>query len=142
MMKEIQKHVEQYPIYYDRDQRLYGKTKYTLAKMLKLATTGIFYFSKKPLKIAFSIGFLCITLSLILVVYVFISKFYFPETTIAGWASTLITIIFFGGIQLFMVGILGEYIGSIFDEVKNRPEYIIDNMKNFKKNNKKSDFLK
>jgi dolichol-phosphate mannosyltransferase len=128
---------KQCPIYYDRDQRLYGKTKYTLSKMIKLATTGIFYFSKKPLKIAFSFGFICITLSLLLVIYVFISKFYFPETTIAGWASILITIIFFGGVQLFIVGILGEYIGSIFDEVKNRPEYIIDNMKNFKKNVKK-----
>ena len=132
---------KQCPIYYDRDQRLYGKTKYTFSKMLKLAATGIFYFSKKPLKIAFSIGFLCVTLGLILIVYVFISKFYFPETTISGWASTLIIIIFFGGIQLFMIGILGEYIGSIFDEVKNRPEYIIDNMKNFRKNYKKNNFI-
>ena len=132
---------KQCPIYYDRDQRLYGKTKYTFSKMLKLAATGIFYFSKKPLKIAFSIGFLCVTLGLILIIYVFISKFYFPETTISGWASTLIIIIFFGGIQLFMIGILGEYIGSIFDEVKNRPEYIIDNMKNFRKNYKKNNFI-
>lgn len=133
---------KQCPIYYDRDPRLLGKTKYTLSKMLKLATTGIFYFSKKPLKIAFAIGFLCITLSLLLVIYVFISKFYYPDSTISGWASTLITIIFFGGVQLFMVGILGEYIGSIFDEVKNRPEYIIDNMINFKKTKGKDNFVK
>lgn len=127
---------KQCPIYYDRDPRAYGKTKYTLAKMLKLAATGIFYFSKKPLKLAFSLGFLCIIFSLLLVAYVFISKFFYPKTTISGWASTLITIIFFGGIQLFMIGILGEYISSIFDEVKNRPEYIIEDKINFDKDDK------
>ncbi len=133
---------KQCPIYYDRDPRILGKTKYTFSKMIKLAKTGIFYFSKKPLKIAFSIGFFCITLSLLLIIYVFISKFYYPESTISGWASTLIIIIFFGGVQLFMVGILGEYIGSIFDEVKNRPEYIIDYMINFDKIKKKNNIVK
>ena len=122
---------KQLPIYYDRDPRLSGKTKYSLPKMIKLATTGMFYFSKKPLKLSLSLGLISIILSLAIVAYVFISKFFDPAATMKGWSSTLIIIIFFGGVQLFMVGILGEYIGSIFDEVKKRPEFIIDEKINF-----------
>ena len=128
---------KQCPIFYDREPRLAGKTKYTLSKMLKLAKTGIFYFSKKPLKLSFPLGMICIVVGLALTVYVFVSKFYFPSTTLPGWASILITVIFFGGVQLFTIGILGEYIGSIFDEVKNRPEYIISEKLNFKSKERK-----
>lgn len=122
---------KQVPLYYVRDPRLHGKTKYSTRKMLKLARTGIFYFTKKPLKLSLSMGSLSIMVSLGLLVYVFVSKFSDKFEAIPGWASTVIIIIFFGGIQLFMVGILGEYIGSIFDEVKGRPEYIIDEKINF-----------
>ena len=114
--------------------------KYSIPKMLKLATTGIFYFTKRPLKMSLSMGFISIIISLVLIIYVFVSKFSNKIESIPGWASTTITIIFFGGVQLFMIGILGEYIGSIFDEVKNRPEYIIDkktNLDNISSNKKK-----
>jgi polyisoprenyl-phosphate glycosyltransferase len=121
---------KQVPFYYVRDKRLYGKTKYPLNKMLRLAATGIFYFTKKPLKLSLSLGSLSILISLGLIIYVFISKFV-KSSAIPGWASIVITIVFFGGVQLFMIGILGEYIGSIFDEVKNRPEYIVDKKVNF-----------
>jgi glycosyltransferase involved in cell wall biosynthesis len=122
---------KQSPIFYDRDPRLLGETKYTLKKMLKFAKTGIFYFSTKPLKIAFSLGVLSILAGFGLLAYVLISKFIFPSTTIPGWASILTIIIFFSGIQLLITGILGEYIGIIFEEVKNRPEFIIDKKINF-----------
>ncbi|MCK4798531.1 MAG: glycosyltransferase family 2 protein [Spirochaetes bacterium] len=131
---------KQLPVYYNRDPRFSGKTKYSIPKMLKLATTGIFYFTKRPLKMSLSMGFISIIISLVLIIYVFVSKFSNKIESIPGWASTTITIIFFGGVQLFMIGILGEYIGSIFDEVKNRPEYIIDkktNLDNISSNKKK-----
>jgi dolichol-phosphate mannosyltransferase len=122
---------KQVPIYYTRDPRLAGETKYPMVKMLKFATTGLLYFTKKPLKLAISIGFFNILVGLALVVYVLISKFSKLIDTVPGWASLLIVIIFFGGVQLLTVGVLGEYIGSIFDEIKKRPEYIISKKINF-----------
>jgi polyisoprenyl-phosphate glycosyltransferase len=117
---------KQCPLYYDRDIRLKGKTKYPLRKMIKFASNGILYFSKKPLSLATTLGFISLIIGLILAVEVIIQKIFYPETQIKGWASLIITIIFFGGVQLISVGLLGKYIGSIFDEVKNRPEYIIE----------------
>lgn len=122
---------KQCPIYYKRDPRFSGKTKYSLKKMLRLAFTGIFYFSKKPLKISIGLGFFSIIVGLLLACYTIIAKFSSKIYVEQGWASTVIIIIFFGGIQLFTVGILGEYLGNIFDEVKKRPEYIIEEMINF-----------
>ncbi|MDD4910463.1 MAG: glycosyltransferase family 2 protein [Candidatus Omnitrophica bacterium] len=118
---------KQAPIYYQRDLRAAGRTKYPFRRMVKFAGTGIFYFTKKPLQLAMGMGFASIILSFCLVAYVFLSDF----RRTSGWASTLVIIIFFGGIQLLTVGILGSYIGSIFDEVKGRPEYIIEKKVNF-----------
>ena len=115
----------QEPIYYDRDPRLAGETKYPLSKMLKLASIGMFYFSKKPLKMAITLGVCSLVVGLILTVYVLVIQFSGRITT-PGWASTLITIIFFGGVQLVTIGVLGEYIGNILDEVKGRPEYLVE----------------
>lgn len=117
---------KQRPIYYDRSARFSGETKYTFSKMLKLALTGIFYFSTKPLRIASSLGLFSIFISLGLLTYTVLSMLFGGSSVIRGWSSTLITIIFFGGIQLFMIGILGEYIGNIFEEIKGRPEFIIE----------------
>ncbi|MCG8569809.1 MAG: glycosyltransferase family 2 protein [Spirochaetes bacterium] len=128
---------QQKPFYYYRSAREVGETKYTLRKMLALAMHGIFYFTKRPLKISMTLGTFSITLSFALVIYVFFSKYFRNIEAIPGWASTLIVIIFFGGVQLFMIGILGEYIGNIFDEIKNRPEFIIDKKTNFEEETKK-----
>lgn len=117
---------KQMPIYYERESRLMGETKYPLSKMLKFASNGLIYFTKKPLNIAITLGFISVLLGLILTGYVFFSKYFQPLTTVPGWASTLIIIIFFGGVQLLSIGVLGKYIACIFDEVKNRPEYIIE----------------
>lgn len=117
---------------YKRNQRYAGETKYSLRKMLKFAFDGIFSFSQKPLKIALNIGFFSIFVGLLLIIYVFLGKIFFPDITVPGWASLLIAVVFFGGVQLFTIGIIGEYIGRIYDEIKNRPLYIIKKEMNFK----------
>jgi glycosyltransferase involved in cell wall biosynthesis len=117
---------KQAPIYYDRDPRFAGETHYPFLKMLTFATRGLLYFTKKPLKLATQLGFLCIVVGLGLAVYVMASRYLHPEHIASGWSSVLITIVFFGGVQLLTVGVLGAYLGNIFDEVKSRPEYIID----------------
>jgi len=122
---------KQIPFYYVREPRFAGETKYPLKKMIRFALTGIMYFSKKPLKIAINSGFISIIVGIGLTLYVFVAHFTGIIPTVPGWASTIITIIFFGGVQLLTIGVLGEYIGNIFDEVKKRPEYIIDKKINF-----------
>ncbi len=117
---------KQVPILYVREPRFAGETKYPLSKMLKFATNALLYFTRKPLKMAMGLGFSSIMISLLLTVYAVISRFAFPETTIPGWTSIMIAIVFLGGVQLLTIGVIGEYIGSVFDEVKNRPQYIID----------------
>ncbi len=116
---------KQAPIYYDRDPRVAGETKYPLSKMLKLASIAMFYFSKKPLKMSITLGVFSLLIGLILTIYVLVIQFSGIATT-PGWASTLITIIFFGGVQLVTIGVTGEYIGNILDEVKGRPQYIVE----------------
>lgn len=115
----------QTPFYYDRPGRAGGETKYSFKKLLKLASTGMFYFSNKPLKLALNLGLISILIGLTLTGIVIFEKFQGDLEEVPGWASLIITIIFFGGVQLITVGVLGEYIGNIFDEVKDRPEYII-----------------
>lgn len=122
---------KQLPYEYSRDARYAGETQYTLKKMLRLASHGIFYFSNKPLRIATSLGFISVAVSLLLTIYVFYIRKFYPEQIVPGWSSLLITIIFFGGIQLLTLGIIGEYIANIFNELKNRPEYIIEEKINF-----------
>lgn len=120
---------KQTPFYYNRDERLAGETKYSFRKMIALAATGIFGFSKKPLKMAISLGTFSVVVALLLTVWIFCM--FVTGNVVHGWTSTIIIILFLGGVQLFTVGILGEYIGNIFDETKDRPEYIIDKMVNF-----------
>lgn len=122
---------KQCPVYYNREARFAGETKYPFKKMLKFASIGLFYFSKKPLKIATSVGFMSIIVGLILALWLFINYIFDIGHVVSGWTSTIIIIIFFGGVQLLTIGVLGQYIGSLFDEVKNRPEFIISEKINF-----------
>lgn len=117
---------KQVPCYYERKERFAGETKYPLKKMLKFATTGLLAFSKKPLKLAELIGSITVVFSLIYAIIVLVLKLIHPTTLVAGWTSLILITLFLGGIQLITIGILGEYIGNLFDEAKNRPEYIID----------------
>ena len=126
---------KQTPFYYTRNERAAGRTKYSIRKMFSLASAGIFGFSKKPLKLAISLGTLSIFIALAFAIWIFIMYLSGKESIVPGWSSTIITIVFLGGVQLFTIGILGEYIGNIFDETKNRPEYIIDKKINFDPHN-------
>lgn len=117
---------KQVPIEYHRDERFAGETHYPLSKMIQFAMRGLLYFSKKPLTIATNAGMALVCLSVLSLIAQFIKWLFFPESFIIGWMSIFSAIVFFGGIQLLSIGILGAYIGNIFDEIKNRPEYIVD----------------
>ena len=122
---------KQTPFYYERDARLAGTTKYSLTKMIRFAATGIFYFSKKPLKVATTFGFLSVAVGLLLSAWLVFNKVVNPQYLVSGWTSVVLVVVYFGGVQLLTIGILGHYIGSLFDEVKKRPEYIVDQALNF-----------
>ena len=110
---------------YHRDARLYGTTNYPLKKMLQFALDGITAFSDKPLKIASGLGIFSAIVSLLALVYALISHFCF-HATITGWTSLILSVLFIGGVQLITIGIIGEYIARINNDVRNRPLYILD----------------
>ncbi|GHU93847.1 glycosyl transferase [Bacteroidia bacterium] len=122
---------KQIPYYYDREPRFAGETKMPFHVLLKFGLTGIFYFSKKPLNVANSLGIFSIIVGLLYALWAFFSKILDKEYVIGGWTSTVMMLIFFGGVQLLTIGILGKYIGNIFDETKSRPQYIVDEKINF-----------
>ena len=107
-----------------------GKSHYPLTKMLELALNGITSLSIKPIRIISSIGLGVSALSFLMIIWTFVR--YFQHQTVPGWASTLDIICLMGGLQLICLGVLGEYIGKIYMETKDRPRYIIskrtDNM--------------
>lgn len=110
--------------YYDRKPRLAGETKYSFNKMAKLAWNGITSFSTIPLKIATFIGWIAIIGSISIAIWSIFIKI--QGNSIPGWFSTVIPIYFIGGIQLLILGIMGEYIGKIYLETKKRPKYIVE----------------
>ncbi len=122
---------KQVPFYYEREARFAGETKYPLSKMLKFASKALLYFSKKPLLVATSLGFFSVVLGIVLALWYIFGKIFGYTNAESGFTSIMIIIIFFGGIQLLTIGVLGQYIGVLFDEVKERPEYIIEETKNF-----------
>ena len=122
---------KQMPCYYERDARFAGETKYPFKRMLKFALIGLFYFSKKPLNMATSLGFASIILGFLYLLWLLISLMFLSGYAVTGWTSIIMLIVFFGGVQLLTIGVLGKYIGNLFDEVKGRPEYIIDEKINF-----------
>jgi glycosyltransferase involved in cell wall biosynthesis len=113
---------------YRRHARKAGETKYPLRKMLKFALDGITSFSYLPLQLATYMGFVVAGLSLIFLIVVFIMRLAFPnanDPAFFGQASTLASVLFLGAVQLISLGIIGEYVGRIYDEVKGRPLYIV-----------------
>lgn len=109
---------------YERDERFAGETKYPLKKMIKFASDGIIAFSTKPLRIVMSLGLLSVLISIIVLLYTITVKIIGTGTQ-TGWASIMVAITFFSGIQLLGLGIVGQYIARIYDESKNRPIYIV-----------------
>ena len=112
--------------FYQRDERYAGKTKYPFLKMLKFALDGITSFSSVPLKVATVLGYITSMLALIYACSVFIQKLL--GITVQGWATIMVGMLFLGGVQLICLGIMGEYIARIFNQTKQRPMYIIDEM--------------
>ena len=110
-------------VYYDRAERLAGKSHYPLKKMLAFAIDGITSLSTKPIRIITFFGFLVSFLSLLGVVWTLVQ--YVLGNTVSGWASTVCIICFVSGVQLLSLGVVGEYVGKIYKEVKHRPRYII-----------------
>lgn len=111
---------------FERQKRLSGNTKYPLTKMIRFAINGIVSFSDKPLRIASYLGLISSGIGLLMIFYGIYSKLFMPETTVSGWASVFIAVLFLGGVQLFTIGIIGEYISRIYEETKARPLYIVD----------------
>ncbi len=105
-------------------ERFAGTTKYTFRKMLKFATTGVTAFSVKPLRISIYLGSVIALLSFIYGLYAVYVHF-FTNQAVAGWTSVIISVLFVGGINLLMLGIIGEYLGKLFIENKRRPNYLI-----------------
>ncbi|NLY19248.1 MAG: glycosyltransferase family 2 protein [Clostridiaceae bacterium] len=121
---------KQTAIEFEREERFAGETKYPLKKMLKLAFDGITSFSYKPLKLASYLGTFLSGASFLYLIFVIIQRILFPATVQPGWASILAVMLFFNGITLLMLGIIGEYIGRIYDEAKSRPLYLIRKTRN------------
>ena len=111
-------------VLYDREERYAGETKYPYRKMIKFALDGITSFSSIPLKLASWLGYLTSILSFLYACVVLIEKML--GYTVQGWATIMVGMLFLGGVQLICLGIIGEYIGRIFNETKQRPLYVID----------------
>lgn len=111
-------------VYYERKERVAGESKYPLNKMLALAWNGITSFSVKPINLVTSLGFIIMILSILAAIYAFVS--YFCGTVEPGWTSLLLSVWFLGGLQLIAIGLIGQYIGKIYIEVKHRPRYNIE----------------
>ena len=110
-------------VYYERHERFAGKSKYPLKKMLSFAVNGITSFSTKPLKLITGAGFLMSLISAAAIIWAFVVKIIGHSEL--GWSSTMCSIWFIGGMQLLALGIIGEYIGKIYAEVKQRPRFIV-----------------
>lgn len=111
-------------VYYDRRERVAGESKYPLKKMLALAFNGISSFSVKPISLILGMGLFIIFASAVALVYALIS--YCTDHVVPGWTSLILSIWFLGGLQLLAIGLVGQYIGKIYIEVKQRPRYNIE----------------
>ena len=111
-------------VYYDRSERFAGESKYPFKKMLAFAIDGITSFSVKPLRLITTVGLVIFVVSLFMLLYALVS--WITGNTVTGWTSTLASIWMIGGIQLLCLGVIGEYVGKIYNESKSRPRFIID----------------
>ena len=110
---------------YERDVRYAGETKFNIKKMMKFAFDGITSFSDKPLRLSSKLGMIITAFAFLAMIWLIIGRLIHPERTIQGWTSLLVVVLFLGGIQLISIGVLGEYVGRIYRETKQRPLYIV-----------------
>ena len=111
-------------VMYERDERYAGETKYPLTKMIKFALDGLTSFSSAPLRVATWMGYVASALAFLYLLSVFVQVAL--GITVEGWATIIVAVLFLGGVQLICLGILGEYLGRVFNEVKPRPVYIVE----------------
>lgn len=111
-------------VYYERNKRFAGESKYPLKKMLSFAFDGITSFSIKPLRLILALGVAILMISILIMIYSLIVKI--MGHTVDGWTFIVISIWFIGGLQMISIGVIGEYIGKIYNETKRRPRYIIE----------------
>jgi glycosyltransferase involved in cell wall biosynthesis len=109
---------------YAREARFAGESKYSLGKLMKLAFDGLVSYSYVPLRLVSNVGLLVSATALGYMGYLLLSRL-FGGTPIAGWTSTVVIVLFLGGVQLLSLGVIGEYVGRIFEEVKQRPHYVV-----------------
>ena len=117
-------------VHYHRAKRFAGRSKYPLRKMLRFAADGILSFSTKPLQISIGLGIFSSFLSLIVICYALFLRI-FTNIWVEGWTAIMIAVLFIGGIQLLCIGILGNYVGRIYSESKNRPLYFVRQYRGF-----------
>jgi dolichol-phosphate mannosyltransferase len=113
-------------VLYDRDRRFGGQTKFSTGKMLKFAMDGITSFSGYPLRLASHLGFLLSIATMLFMVGLIVYKMAGGTGVIQGWTSLIVTVLFLGGLQLMAIGVVGEYMGRVYEEVKRRPLYLVE----------------
>lgn len=111
-------------VYYARKERYAGKSKYPLKKMMNFAFDGITSFSVAPIHLIMNLGILIVLVSLIMMIYALVRKG--MGDVVTGWSSLMVSIWFIGGVQLISISMIGEYVGKVFSEVKQRPRYVIE----------------
>jgi glycosyltransferase involved in cell wall biosynthesis len=118
-------------VFYKRKQRLAGESKYPTFKMISFAWKGITSFSVVPMRLVLYFGVINFLLSIFIGIYVLKSKL--SGNTVSGWTSTVLPMAFFSGSNMIAIGLIGEYVGKIYEEVKNRPRYIIEKVHGLEK---------
>ncbi len=113
-------------VYYERHERFAGETKYPFSKMLNFAIDGVTSFSVKPLRIIFVVGFIFLFLTIVMGAYILYQ--YFNHNVVSGWSSLILSLWLIGSIVIISLGIIGEYIGKIYTEVKDRPRFNIESV--------------
>jgi dolichol-phosphate mannosyltransferase len=117
---------KQVPVMYNRCERFAGQTKYPLFKMIRFAINAITSFSIRPLRIASYLGLIISAIAVVMILWLIMAYFFFGLKVIPGWASLMVVIMFIGASQLFVMGVIGEYLGRLSVEMKRRPLYIIE----------------
>jgi polyisoprenyl-phosphate glycosyltransferase len=137
-MRGIAAHIgfKQKAVPFDRDERFAGETHYPLRKMIRLSIDAIVSFSDAPLRLISKVGFFVSAASVMGIIYAVVVRAFFSAEAVPGWAFITVAIFFIGGVQFVMLGIIGEYVGRIYAESKNRPLYIVSSISG--KNNEKN----
>ncbi len=123
--------LQQTSIHFERDPRFAGEVKYTFRKSLSLAANGLVTFSRVPLRLSTYVGLLAAALAVVMAMLVLYWRIHSPNSPLTGFATIMIAIFFLGAVQLVSIGILGEYVGRIYEEVKGRPLYVLSEVAGF-----------